>query len=70
MTAAEVTELVAAAKSFDRQTFAHASGDAGIENAVEGGVDSVEHAGGCEDERPAAHTEDLGPAVVPLKSAF
>ena len=43
MTAAEVAKLVAAAKSFGRQTFAHASGDAGIENAIEGGVDSVEH---------------------------
>ena len=43
MTAAEVTDLVAAARSFGRQTFAHASGDAGIENAIAGGVDSVEH---------------------------
>jgi len=39
----EVTQLVAAAKSFNRQTFAHASGDAGIEYVIEGGVDSVEH---------------------------
>jgi len=43
MTAAEVTELVAAARSFGRQTFAHASGDKGIENVIEGGADSVEH---------------------------
>lgn len=43
MTTAEVAELVAAAKSFDRQTFAHASGDVGIDRAIEGGVDSVEH---------------------------
>lgn len=43
MTTAEVKEIVLAAKSFGRQTFAHASGDAGIENAIEGGVDSVEH---------------------------
>lgn len=43
MTTAEVLELVAAAKSFGKQTFAHASGDAGIERAIDGGVDSVEH---------------------------
>src|SRR5208283_2175021 len=43
MTAEEVLELVAAAKSFGRQTFAHASGDVGMERALEGGVDSIEH---------------------------
>jgi imidazolonepropionase-like amidohydrolase len=43
MTTAEVAEIVAAAKSFGKQTFAHASGDAGIERAIDGGVDSVEH---------------------------
>ncbi len=43
MTTSEVRELVVAAKSFGRQTFAHASGDAGIERAIDGGVDSVEH---------------------------
>jgi imidazolonepropionase-like amidohydrolase len=43
MTTAEVSELVAAAKSFSKQTFAHASGDAGIERAIDAGVDSVEH---------------------------
>jgi imidazolonepropionase-like amidohydrolase len=43
MTAEEVCELVAAAKSFDRQSFAHASGDAGIDRAIDGGVDSIEH---------------------------
>ena len=43
MTTEEVRGLVAAAKSFGRQTFAHASGDAGIERAIDGGVDSVEH---------------------------
>jgi imidazolonepropionase-like amidohydrolase len=35
--------LVAAAKSFGRQTFAHASGDTGIDRAIEGGVDTIEH---------------------------
>ena len=43
MTEAEVSELVGAAKSFGRQTFAHASGDQGIDRAIGGGVDSVEH---------------------------
>jgi imidazolonepropionase-like amidohydrolase len=39
----EICELVAAAKSFGKQTFAHASGDIGIERAIDGGVDSIEH---------------------------
>lgn len=43
MTTEEVAEIVAAAKSFNRQTFAHASGDLGIDRAIDGGVDSVEH---------------------------
>ena len=43
MTVEEIAQLATAAKSFQRQTFAHASGDAGIERVIEGGVDSVEH---------------------------
>jgi imidazolonepropionase-like amidohydrolase len=43
MTTEEISELVAAAKSFGKQSFAHASGDTGIERAIEGGVDSIEH---------------------------
>jgi imidazolonepropionase-like amidohydrolase len=43
LTTAEVSELVAAAKSLGKQGFAHASGDAGIERAIDGGVDSIEH---------------------------
>jgi imidazolonepropionase-like amidohydrolase len=43
MTTAEVSELVAAAKSFGKQTLAHASGDVGIERVIDGGVDSIEH---------------------------
>jgi len=39
----EVTALVTAARAFQRQTFAHASGDSGIQRAIDGGVDSVEH---------------------------
>lgn len=43
MTVDELRELVAAAQAAGRQTFAHASGDAGIECVVESGIDSVEH---------------------------
>jgi imidazolonepropionase-like amidohydrolase len=43
MTTGEVTELVNAAKTLGKQSFAHASGDAGIERAIDGGVDSIEH---------------------------
>jgi imidazolonepropionase-like amidohydrolase len=43
MTAVEISELVSAARSFGKQTFAHASGDTGIEHAIDGGVDSIEH---------------------------
>ncbi len=43
MTAEEVAAIVEAAKRFGRQTFAHASGDVGIDRAIDGGVDSIEH---------------------------
>lgn len=43
MTVEELRALVAAAQGAGRQTFAHASGDAGIERVIESGVDSVEH---------------------------
>lgn len=43
MSGDEVAAFVAAARSFDRQTLAHASGASGIENVLSGGVDSVEH---------------------------
>ena len=39
----EVAVLVKAAKAWGKQTFAHASGDEGIEHALEGSVDSIEH---------------------------
>jgi imidazolonepropionase-like amidohydrolase len=39
----EVRALVEAARSHGRQTFAHASGTDGVENSIEGGVDTVEH---------------------------
>jgi len=43
MTVEELRQLVTAAYAAGRQTFAHASGDAGIERVIESGVDSVEH---------------------------
>lgn len=43
MTTEEICELVAAAKVFGKQTFAHASGDEGIERTIDAGVDSIEH---------------------------
>ncbi|HEY3762483.1 MAG TPA: amidohydrolase family protein [Verrucomicrobiae bacterium] len=43
MTVEELRELVAAANVLGKQTFAHASGDTGIERVIESGVDSVEH---------------------------
>lgn len=43
MTAERIGEFVAAAKSFGRQTLAHASGDSGIERVIAGGVDTIEH---------------------------
>jgi imidazolonepropionase-like amidohydrolase len=43
MTAESIAGFVAAARSFGKQTLAHASGDAGIERVIDGGVDSVEH---------------------------
>ncbi len=43
MTVEELRQLVAAANAAGRQTFAHASGDAGVERVIESGVDSVEH---------------------------
>jgi imidazolonepropionase-like amidohydrolase len=43
MATQEVAELISAAKGYGKQTFAHASGDDGIERVIAGGVDSVEH---------------------------
>jgi len=39
----EVAAIVEAARSYNRQTFAHASGAEGVENSIEGGVNTVEH---------------------------
>jgi imidazolonepropionase-like amidohydrolase len=43
MPAQQVVDLVRAAASHGRQTFAHASGTEGIENSITGGVTTVEH---------------------------
>ena len=64
MTTAEVAELVAAANSFGRQTFAHASGDQGIDRVIDGGVDSVEHGFFVRDDQ-LARMRDRRTAWVP-----
>ena len=64
MTTEEVAELVAAAKSCDRQTFAHASGDVGIDRAIDGGVDSIEHGFFLRDDQ-LAKMRDRKTAWVP-----
>jgi imidazolonepropionase-like amidohydrolase len=67
MTTEEIRELVAAAKSFGKQTLAHASGDDGIEHAIEGGVDSVEHGFFVRDDQ-LARMRDRQIAWVPTFS--
>jgi len=67
MTAEEIRELVAAAKSFGKQTLAHASGDDGIEHTIEGGVDSVEHGFFVRDDQ-LARMRDRQIAWVPTFS--
>jgi imidazolonepropionase-like amidohydrolase len=64
MTTAEVAEFVAAAKAFNRQTFAHVSGDVGIDRAIDGGVDSIEHGFFVRDDQ-LAKMRDLQTAWVP-----
>ena len=60
----EIRALVAAARSFGRQTLAHASGDAGIEHAIEGGVDTIEHGYFIRDDQ-LSRMRDRGIAWVP-----
>jgi imidazolonepropionase-like amidohydrolase len=64
MTTDELRELVAAANSFGRQTFAHASGDTGIQRVIDSGVDSVEHGFFVRDDQ-LARMRDRGIAWVP-----
>jgi imidazolonepropionase-like amidohydrolase len=64
MSAEEVGALVNAARQHGRQTFAHASGAGGIENAIEGGVTTVEH-GFFITEEQLAKMRDRGIGWVP-----
>jgi imidazolonepropionase-like amidohydrolase len=64
MTTAEIAEIVATAKTHGRQTFAHASGDKGIDRAVAGGVDSIEHGFFIRDDQ-LAQLRDRSIAWVP-----
>lgn len=67
MSAERIREFVAAAKSFGRQTLAHASGDAGIERAIAGGVDTIEHGFFVRDDQ-LARMRDRQIAWVPTFS--
>jgi imidazolonepropionase-like amidohydrolase len=64
MPAEEVRALVEAATSHGRQTFAHASGTEGVENSIEGGVNTVEH-GFFVTEEQLKKMRDRGIAWVP-----
>jgi imidazolonepropionase-like amidohydrolase len=67
MNTEEISGLVAASKSFGKQTLAHASGDDGIERVIEGGVDSVEHGFFIRDDQ-LARMRDRQIAWVPTFS--
>jgi imidazolonepropionase-like amidohydrolase len=43
MSTEEIRALVTAARAHGKQTFAHASGDTGIDRTIDGGVDTIEH---------------------------
>ncbi|MDQ8201949.1 amidohydrolase family protein [Pelagicoccus sp. SDUM812003] len=64
MDAQEVKAFTEAAKERGKQTFAHASGSDGIQNAIDGGVDSVEHGFFITDEQ-LARMRDLDIAWTP-----
>ncbi|HYD83872.1 MAG TPA: amidohydrolase family protein [Opitutus sp.] len=64
MTTEDVAQLVEAARAFHRQTFAHASGDVGIDRAIDGGVDSIEHGFFIRDDQ-LAKLRDKQTAWVP-----
>src|SRR5580700_4114705 len=67
MTTEEIGAIVVAAKNHNRQTIAHASGDDGIERAIEGGVDSIEHGFFLRDDQ-LAKMRDRQVAWVPTFS--
>ncbi|HVT73749.1 MAG TPA: amidohydrolase family protein [Lacunisphaera sp.] len=64
MTLDEITQIVAAARAHGRQTFAHASGDRGIDRVIDGNVDSVEHGFFVRDDQ-LARMRDRRTAWVP-----
>ncbi|HTW60620.1 MAG TPA: amidohydrolase family protein [Terracidiphilus sp.] len=64
MTAEEIRALVVTAQSLVRQTLAHASGDEGIERALDGGVDTIEHGFFVRSDQ-LAKMRDRGIAWVP-----
>ena len=64
MDVAEVSAIVQAAKQHGCQTFAHASGTDGVENSIEGGVNSIEH-GFFVTEDQLNRMRDRGIAWVP-----
>ncbi len=64
MTVEEIRAIVAAATALQRQTFAHASGDKGVDRVIDGGVDSIEHGFFIRDDQ-LARIRDLGIAWVP-----
>ena len=64
MSAERVGEFVTAARRFGKQTLAHASGDAGIDRVIDGGVDSIEHGFFVRDDQ-LAKMRDMEIAWVP-----
>lgn len=64
LTTDDVAALVKAAAEHGRQTFAHASGTAGVENAIAGGITTVEHGFFCTPEQ-LARMRDQRIAWVP-----
>lgn len=64
MTTEEISQIVAAARSYNRQTIAHCSGDQGLERAIDGGVDSIEHGFFLRDDQ-LAEMRDRGIAWSP-----
>jgi imidazolonepropionase-like amidohydrolase len=64
MTTEEISAVVAAAKSHNKQTLAHASGDTGIDRVIDGGVDTIEHGFFLRDDQ-LARMRDSNIAWVP-----
>jgi imidazolonepropionase-like amidohydrolase len=60
----ELTRAVAIARRHGRQTFAHCSGNDGVDNCIEARVDSIEH-GFFVDDQQLARMRDLDIAWVP-----